>query len=156
MNSNTPIPSSLSFDSDWLRHLHKEHHARFLADNNRIWASAQILIPASLVLFAALASFREPPTFMIESIFALVSTTLIVFWHVIAETHKAFQQKSLAWMVAIEEEIGLITKDTPQRVYSGDIKCLVKKDILPHTRQIVVLLVLLAWFAVLISFPTPA
>jgi hypothetical protein len=84
MNPNTPVPSRLSFDSNWLRHLHKEHHARFLADNNRIWVSAQILIPASLVPFAVLASFREAPTHTVVSIFALVSTTLIVFWHVIA------------------------------------------------------------------------
>lgn len=144
-------------DSEWLRHLHSEHHERLLHDNNRIWNGAQLLIPAALVPFGALATIQTLPSHGTLSIFALISISLILFWHFMAEGHKAFQQKSLAWMVAIEEELGLFTRDLPSRVFSTEISrsfVVQENDILPLVRQILVLLFLIAWLGLLLLFPT--
>jgi hypothetical protein len=60
-------------------------------------------------------------------------------------------------MVAIEEEMGLLTRDTPQQVPSGGLArsiFLQDRDALPIARRFVVLLFLVAWLAMLLFFPT--
>lgn len=138
---------------EWLRHLHKEYHARFLADNQRIWLSAQILIPASLIPLAALAAFKQPPPVGVAICLGLASWLLVLFWHAIAVVHKSFQCKNLAWMEAIEAEVGLETSCLPQRVASQPTSFLVQNaDTLPYVRLAVVYITPVFWAAVVLCY----
>ena len=64
------------------------------------------MIPLSLAVFAALPSIQKPTTIQL-GILALASISIMVSWLIIAENHRAFQEKSRAWIVAIEETLGL-------------------------------------------------
>jgi hypothetical protein len=100
-------PPYEGFQSDeWLRTLYKSYTNKFIHDNNRIWTTGSIMIPLSLAAFAAVPTINCPKSIHLL-ILGLASLTIIISWLVIAENHRAFQDKSLAWVVAIEEVLGL-------------------------------------------------
>ncbi len=82
--------------------LYSQYVARFLSDNSRIWITGSIMIPLGLSGFALLSTMREPTFWRLIPI-AIVSIAIILIWNWIADHHRAFQDRSMAWIVAIEQ-----------------------------------------------------
>jgi hypothetical protein len=100
----TALARDVSSGTDeWLRCLYSTYHARFLADNDKIWGNGRVMISFSLSAFGIYAAYR--PTFFGTCVLALASVSLLLVWLVNAETHRAFQNKSLAWLLAIERVV---------------------------------------------------
>jgi len=93
----------------WLQSLHSIYAARFEADNGRVWTTASILATASFATFAGILAIDDPE---LPHVFVLggISGMLLGVWVVIAENYRAFQWKSLAWQIAIEEFVGFEDK----------------------------------------------
>lgn len=90
----------------WLQILYQSYASRFLSDNERIWNTGAIVIPLSLAGFVAVISLNKPQW---PQVIVLMtgSIVLMFIWLMIAENHRAFQQKSQAWLVAIERTLKL-------------------------------------------------
>ena len=142
-----------NLDKDqWLRTLYDSYNKRFLSDNNRIWTTGSIMIPLSLAGFAALPTLQCPPFISLLSL-ALASTAVIVSWLLIAENHAAFQEKSLAWIIAIEETVGLkntggakITSNLINRIFTF-------KAGVQFARWGITAGVIAGWFFILTNWP---
>jgi hypothetical protein len=91
--------------NDWLKTLYTAFLNRMLSDNERIWRTGAILVPLSLSAFAALAAMRDFASWKVL-VLGSASSALLWCWLIIAENHRAFQQKSEAWLVAIQETVG--------------------------------------------------
>lgn len=91
-------------DDEWLRHLHRSYIDRFLSDNQRIWSTASILVPASLAAFPAFFATKGRD-FWQALIFGAFSIAVMIFWHFIAEKHRVFQDRSLKLADAIEKHV---------------------------------------------------
>lgn len=89
-----------------LLELRGSHSERFLADNERIWQTGSILIPAAGAGFFAIPDFLEAQPLGLVLIGAL-SIAIIYLWHVMAEGHRSFQNTHDAWVKAIDEELGI-------------------------------------------------
>lgn len=90
---------------DWLKTLYTAFANRMLSDNERIWRTGAILVPLSLSAFAALVAMNPLSPWKV-AVLGAASSALLWFWLVIAENHRAFQQKSEAWLLAIQETVG--------------------------------------------------
>ena len=137
-----------------LLHLHKEYNARFLSDNQRIWMTAQIMVPTSLVPLVGLASAKQSPSLGIVLCSAAASMALVVFWHAIAENHKGYQQKNLAWVEAIERRLGIDTRKLPSQIPDAGSPFVGSVDILPKIRRMVVPAWALLWLVVAFLYGT--
>jgi hypothetical protein len=76
--------------------------ALFLSDNARIWNTAATMIPLSLGAFVALASISHPALMQIIML-SVSAWVLMTVWLIIAENHRAFQDKSQQVLTEIEE-----------------------------------------------------
>lgn len=102
----------IGYQEKWLETLYNHYSERFNEDNNKIWTTASIFIPTSLAGFIAFATIENPSFLQIVGLMA-GSLALLTIWLFIAENHRAFQDKSLAWIIAIEKVIGISdTTDT--------------------------------------------
>ena len=90
----------------WIKALHETYTQRFLSDNNRIWMTGGIMIPVSLAGFAIPVQSGSLSLLPL-AVLGFASVGIMLSWLIIAENHRAFQNKSLAWVVAIEESLGL-------------------------------------------------
>lgn len=90
----------------WLHLLYTSYLNRFLSDNNRIWTTGQWMITLSVAPFAAIPNLAKPSTLNFVFL-AIPSITLIWVWLIIAENHRAFQEKSIDWMRAIESALDI-------------------------------------------------
>lgn len=133
----------------WLQTLYQSYGKRFLSDNNRIWSTGSIFIPLSLAGFAAVVSLKHPHWPQI-AILMFVSIMLMFTWIVIAENHRAFQQKSEAWLVAIERAMKL--KAERQLKVKGNFlnNLLTGKGAIQKMRWLLLLAVILGWTCILI------
>ena len=139
------------YDTDkWLETLYNHYSERFNEDNNKIWTTASIFIPTSLAGFVAYTTIENPS---ILQIFVLMtgSLALLTIWLFIAENHRAFQDKSLAWIVAIERVIGV--RDTPNSkiTISRLTKFLTRSFGVQKAYAFLILAVLIVWVTILIS-----
>lgn len=75
---------------------------RFLAENEKIWVTGRIFIPVSLAAFAAWAALK-PASWQQVFVLGVLSISLLVIWHIVAQAHKRFQIHHEAWLDAIEE-----------------------------------------------------
>lgn len=91
--------------SDWLKTLYTAFLNRMLSDNERIWRTGAILVPLALSAFAALVAMKDLDAWEV-AVLGSASSVLLWWWLIIAENHRAFQQKSEAWLVAIQETVG--------------------------------------------------
>lgn len=94
---------------EWLRTLYSAYAERLRMDNERIWVTGAILLPLAITGFAAFVAINKPLLWH-AVVLGLASSALAWFWLFIAENHRSFQRKSEAWLVAIQEVIGI--KDT--------------------------------------------
>lgn len=114
-------------DDEWLKCLYNNYHSRFLSDNERIWGNGRIMIPFSLSAFGLYANL-DKPDFLQVLILGLASSGLIALWLVNAESHRAFQNKSMAWLVAIENVIVGKDLSVPVKVYDDKMTKLLAGD----------------------------
>lgn len=135
--------------NSWLQILYENYSRRFLSDNDRIWGTGSILIPLSLAGFAAVVGL-EDLGWPHVAILMFASTTVMLIWLVIAENHRAFQQKSQAWLVAIERTIKLEGVGAPE--VKGNVlnRLLTGKGAVQKMRWYLFFAVILGWIAVLI------
>lgn len=131
----------------WLQILYQHYGSRFLSDNERIWSTGTIFIPVSLAGFVALMAV-EDPTCAHVTVLMIGSVLVLFIWLMIAERHRAFQQKSLAWLEAIERTINLKASG-PRSLPEGHIGQAVNRISIQQWRWIFLLLVVLAWCSVL-------
>jgi hypothetical protein len=140
-------------DSDaWLLALHEHYSEQMRADNERIWTTGSILLPLSISAFAALVSIDELTRWK-AFVLACGSIALIWVWLFIAENHRAFQQKSDAWLVAIKHHIGI--KDTsPIKTYGNWMNnALTFRGAIQKMRWGIAFAITLAWLIVWIYVP---
>jgi len=92
---------------EWLRKLYECYKDRFLSDNDRIWKTGAIMIPLSFAPLAILPSIESPEAvhFLILGIASLL---IYAIWLIIADNHRVFQNKSMAWITAIEQSVNLV------------------------------------------------
>lgn len=111
-------------DDEWLRFLYDNYHKRFLSDNERIWDNGKLMIPFSLAAFGIYANI-DCPSWVQLTVLGIASSALSILWLINAENHRAFQNKSIAWVMAIEKLIGLdirvvkISDDNLNRILSS-------------------------------------
>ena len=98
---------------EWLRTLYDAASERFLSDNGRIWTTGAIMIPMSLAPFAVLPAIHKPVAVHFW-ILGLASLTVYLAWLIIADVYRQFQDKSLAWIIAIQQTIGLMNTGKPK------------------------------------------
>lgn len=86
--------------------LHGSFATRFAADNAGIWSTGAIFVPAALA--APIAYFAiANESWGALAVFTTSSVLTISAWLVIAETHRAFQNRSMAVILGIEQALGL-------------------------------------------------
>ncbi len=138
---------------DWLKAFYSSYSQRFLSDNNRIWSTAQIMIPLSLAGFAALTALKEPQFVHLLTL-ALVSSAIMIIWLVIAENHRAFQDKSLEWLLEIEKLV-VITDPLPEKRPDRNflVRLLTGKGAVRKMRFLLTFIVLVMWAVVLKYWP---
>jgi hypothetical protein len=83
--------------------LYTQYSAKFINDNNKIWATGTIFIPLSL---AGLLYLKDM-TLYNTCLLGIGSFALMLLWVLVEESHRAFQNKSQAVTEAIERHIGL-------------------------------------------------
>lgn len=133
-----------------LEALLKHYTDRMLSDNERIWRTGTLFAPISLAAFAALTAVKCLQVWHVL-VLGLPSIGLMFAWIVIAENHRAFQQKSEAWIVAIMQVMGL---DGPRQVKveaGGREARVTKKGAIQNMRWYLLYGVTLAWALLLIS-----
>lgn len=87
--------------------LYHEYTNRFIADNNRIWTTAASMVPLSLGAFGLLASLPKPSLGQVIAL-PVIGRLLMTVWLVIAENHRAFQNRSMEWLRAVERAWGIM------------------------------------------------
>ena len=129
---------------EWLRSFYQLYTQRFLSDNNHIWTTGAIMIPASLAGFAVVAGANNITIGPIV-VLGIASTLLMFSWVVIGENHRAFQNKSLAWIKAIEKVVGINDTFCPKILDEGSVGFVVKSGMVQEMRWGLLLLVFLGW-----------
>ena len=133
-----------------LESLFKHYTDRMLSDNERIWRTGALFVPISLAAFAALTAVKCLQVWQIL-VLGAPSIGLMFAWIVIAENHRAFQQKSEAWLTAIQRVIGL---EGPRqvKVEAGGREGLVtRKGAIQNMRWYLLYGVIAAWTLILIG-----
>lgn len=150
---NREFKSKKGLESDeWLRTLYNNYTERFLSDNERIWTTASIMIPLAFAVFVVLPQIQKPTNWQIL-ILAIASISIITSWLFIAENHRAFQEKNRAWIVAIEETIG-ITNTGPTKIPVNLFSRLVTfRGAIHLMRWGIVAIIIISWVFVYLYWP---
>lgn len=90
---------SLTVETLW--RLHSSYVQRYLADNERIWSTASLLVPLALAAFPLLVTLDEP-SWRQSVVFGAASISVMYLWLAIANAHKAYQNRSYHVIRAIE------------------------------------------------------
>ena len=138
--SESTLRKNDSTYNEWLQALYSNYTTRFISDNNRIWVTGSIMIPLALSGFVLLPMVKKPEIILLLPI-ALSSSIVLLAWNLIADKHRDFQDKSLAWLKAIEEVIDIRVQKPFGKVSVRAI------------RWILLLAVVIAWLIVLIHWP---
>jgi hypothetical protein len=96
-NSESPREEN----NEWLKLLYQQYTQRFINDNNKIWTVNTIFIPLCL---AGLLSIKDLSPFN-TALLGAGSIMLMWFWVIVAESHRAFQNRSQAIVEEIERHI---------------------------------------------------
>jgi hypothetical protein len=95
--------SQLTRDGLW--NIYSTKSQLFLSDNNRIWTTGAIIIPLAFGTVAALAAMKDVTS--AQRLFAgLVGLALLLLWNLFADRHRTLQERSEAWLRAIESVNG--------------------------------------------------
>jgi hypothetical protein len=127
--------------------LYAQYVARFLSDNGRIWVTGSIMIPLGLSGFALISTIKDPTLWRLVPV-AIVSTAIILIWNWIADHHRAFQDRSMAWIVAIEK----VLIERSGASYPVFVKIGAPLLSVRLVRWSLVAIVVLAWVVVLVGW----
>ena len=142
--------SSTSTNQDeWLRSLYSSYSSRMRSDNQRIWSTGAILIPLSVAGFAAFVALDSPQVWQ-AIVLGSASSALAWCWLFIAENHRAFQQCSEAWLVAIETTIGINGLSSPKVKDNWANRLLTFGAAIQWMRWMLVLGVTFGWLAIVL------
>jgi VIT1/CCC1 family predicted Fe2+/Mn2+ transporter len=94
--------SKVKADEEWLRHLHASYVTRYLADNDRTWSTATLLVPLSLAAFPVFLSLTAPSMQHLFG-YAFASTLLMLLWFGFATAHRQFLARSMDVIRALEK-----------------------------------------------------
>lgn len=89
-----------------LRLLYSSRLDRMLSDNNRIWEIGLIFVSLAVIAIGALSLIDSSDIGQILGL-GFGSTFMMVSWNLLADHHRGFQQRSQAWLIAIESVLGL-------------------------------------------------
>jgi hypothetical protein len=129
--------------NEWLKIVYKASFDRMLSDNERIWRTGQLFVSISLGAFAALVALKSPVKPWMVVVLGTASSSLMWTWLIVADNHRAFQQKSDAWLLAIHQVIG-INDPLPAKI-GGSLRT--KGDMVQKVRWALAIGVTLSWFA---------
>lgn len=127
-----------------LEALLKHYTDRMLSDNERIWRIGALFLPISLAAFAAFTSVKCLQVWH-ALVLGIPSIGLLFAWIVIAENHRAFQQKSEAWIIAIHRILGLDGPATPKVAAGGREARVTRKGAIQNMRWYLLYAVTTAW-----------
>ncbi|UOR06880.1 hypothetical protein MUN82_07205 [Hymenobacter aerilatus] len=85
---------------EWVKKLYDSYTNRFINDNNKIWSTGNIFIPLSLAGLFKLHEMNQTETWLV----GIGSVILMLFWVLVAESHRAFQNKAREVANQIERE----------------------------------------------------
>jgi len=131
--------------NEWLRTLYTAYAGRMLSDNQRIWGTGSIFLPLSITGFAAFIAI-DRPQLRHTVVLGLASSSLAWCWLFIAENHRSFQQKSEAWLVAIQETVGIQGVGGPKVRGNPLNRALTFRAAIQWMRWILVIMVTGSWF----------
>ena len=75
---------------------------RFLAKNYKIWVTGRIFVPVAFAALAVWAGLKSK-SYMETIALGSLSVLILTIWHIVARTHRRFQNTHAAWLDAIEE-----------------------------------------------------
>lgn len=130
--------------NDWLKTLYNAFGNRMLSDNERIWRTGAILVPLSLSAFAALVAMNSLRPWKVL-VLGSASSALLWCWLIIAENHRAFQQKSEAWLLAIQETVGFERAGGPKVKGNAPNRFLIFSAAIQGMRWVLAVGVTAAW-----------
>ena len=133
-----------------LESLLKHHTDRMLSDNERIWRTGALFIPISLAAFAALTAIKCLQVWQIL-VLGGPSIALMLAWVIVAENHRAFQQRSEAWVIAIQNAMGLETPLLTKLDGGGREASVSGKRTIQKVRWGLLYFVVIAWLLILIG-----
>lgn len=133
----------------WLENLYNHYVQQFISDNNRIWTTGSIMIPLSFSPFAIFPSANSLH-FIYTILLAIASISIYFAWLVLADNHKAFQNKSLHWIIAIQKTIG-INKIGKNKINGSELT----DHINVHKMRYLLLKMLLAGWCIAIFYSLP-
>lgn len=87
--------------SDWIGDIYEMRTNRFVAENEKIWITGRIFVPAAFLSVGVLKIGRETDLSQLL-IVTVLSIALVVYWHLIAVAHRRFQIFHLVWLEEIE------------------------------------------------------
>lgn len=137
---------------EWLETLFNHYSDRMLSDNERIWRTGALFVPISLAAFAVLAGIQS---LQLWHILALGASSIILMWTwiVIAENHRSFQQKSEAWLIAIQRAMDLDAPRQVKVVKAGGLERYVtRKSAVQKMRWFLLIMVVVFWFFILVGY----
>ena len=132
----------------WLQLLYTSYLQRFLSDNSRIWTTGQWMISLSLAPLVAIPSLPKQNLPFNILFLAIPSVSLIWIWLIIAENHRAFQDKSLEWLSAIEKVLG-VEKPGGAKVANGLL--LIKPGFIRKMRWVLAWGISVVWIAIIVG-----
>ena len=137
---------------EWLRILHTNYTQRFTTDNERIWSTGAIMVPLSLSGFAIFTSI-DRASLAHSIVIGLASILLMLAWIFIAENHRAFQDKSLAWICAIEKEAGIMESIDSKLETNPFTKIFTFQGATQVIRVILLMFTIISWLIVWVVWP---
>ncbi len=136
----------------WLRTLYTAYNQRFLADNSHIWHGASIMLPLAYGLIAAVPSAMQHGLPLIFP--ALASTVIGTANLIIVENHRAFQDKNLAWLKAIEQVLG-VTQPKADKIRGHGLldRLITAPAIIRRLFRMLTLILILSWLLLAWKYP---
>lgn len=89
---------------EWLRAIYQNRAARFASDNDAIWKTGAVMIPVSLGAFIVPMQVNLHSVWQ-ELVLAIASIGLMFLWLMISVNLRAFQDKAVAEIIAIERDV---------------------------------------------------
>lgn len=142
----------------WLQQIYSARSSRFSAENTGIWGTGAVMIPTAFGLFVFAAGMDVSFPFPTVTI-AILSVAVMFAWIVTAEQYRAFQNKSVAVLRAVEnlvdfhDRVGVRVLDEGQRSSAWLLRLRVRS-----VRWTLLLLLCLAWVGLGVQktyFPPP-
>jgi hypothetical protein len=131
----------------WLKELYKVHADGFKGENDRIWETGKIIVPVSFAAFGAFAQLKDKGLLEV-AVFGFGSTSLLLLWHLIARSHRHFQDAHRTWTEEIElvmhrDQKGSGTADAKTK--TSNLETPKNKVGMPRIRRILLWTVGSAW-----------